>query len=119
MTRFVVTGCARSGTSYTARLLAQGLPRVAQKVGEEAVETVIAALAGGVRDGAPAASEGPSSASAPPLVSEAADLLFHLLVLLHASGADPLAVTRELARRHRERAAAAGANEASRSGGPR
>jgi phosphoribosyl-ATP pyrophosphohydrolase len=52
--------------SYVARLFAQGRPRMAQKLGEEAVEAVIAAIAGD-RDG---------------LVGEAADLLFHLAVLL-------------------------------------
>jgi phosphoribosyl-AMP cyclohydrolase / phosphoribosyl-ATP pyrophosphohydrolase len=53
-------------TSYTARLVASGIPKVAQKVGEEAVETVIEAL-GNDRDR---------------LLNESADLLFHLLVLL-------------------------------------
>lgn len=71
--------------SYTARLLARGLPRVAQKVGEEAVETVIAAL-----------TEEEGS-----LVGEASDLLYHLLVLLTAKGVSPAALARELARRHR------------------
>lgn len=54
--------------SYTRRLLDRGLPKVAQKVGEEAVETVIAALA---EDGNA-------------LRNESADLLYHLLVLLRA-----------------------------------
>lgn len=54
--------------SYTRRLLDKGLPKVAQKVGEEAVETVIAALA---EDGNA-------------LRNESADLLYHLLVLLRA-----------------------------------
>ena len=57
-------------SSYTARLFDAGLERISQKVGEEGVETVIAALCGD--DTA--------------LKSEAADLLFHLLVLLHARG---------------------------------
>jgi phosphoribosyl-ATP pyrophosphohydrolase/phosphoribosyl-AMP cyclohydrolase len=56
--------------SYTARLLQEGVSRTAQKVGEEAVETVIASLTG------------PDSA----LSDEAADLLYHLLVLLRARG---------------------------------
>ncbi|MBA2656284.1 MAG: bifunctional phosphoribosyl-AMP cyclohydrolase/phosphoribosyl-ATP diphosphatase HisIE [Tatlockia sp.] len=56
------------GSSYTAQLLASGLNRCAQKVGEEAVETVIAAV----------------SQNREELISEAADLLFHLLVLLQA-----------------------------------
>lgn len=57
-------------TSYTARLLQGPIERVAQKVGEEAVETVIAALA-----------EDEGSLS-----GEAADLIYHLLVLLRARG---------------------------------
>lgn len=56
--------------SWTARLLAQGVKRVAQKVGEEGVETALAGVAG------------PDSE----LNSEAADLIYHLLVLLHARG---------------------------------
>lgn len=84
-------GSADPAGSYTARLLSSGLARVAQKVGEEAVETVIAALA-------PA---GPESDER--LTSEAADLLFHLLVLLAARGVPARAVAEELVRRHRER----------------
>lgn len=57
-------------SSYTARLLAEGTARAAQKVGEEAVETALAAVSGD--DAA--------------LCGEAADLLFHLLVLLRARG---------------------------------
>ncbi len=71
-------------SSYTRRLLDQGLDRVAQKVGEEAVEVVIAALAG-VHERT---------------ISESADLLYHLLVLLEASGVDPLEVAAELELRH-------------------
>ena len=54
--------------SWTARLLAEGVKRVAQKVGEEGVETALAGVAG------------PDSE----LASEAADLVYHLMVLLHA-----------------------------------
>lgn len=54
------------GSSYTERLLAEGSKRVAQKVGEEGVETALAAVAGD-RD---------------ELLNESADLLYHLLVLL-------------------------------------
>ena len=61
---------------------------MAQKVGEEAVETVVAALA-----------EGPAG-SAERLASEAADLLFHLLVLLRARGVDVSRVASELRGRH-------------------
>ena len=78
--------------SYTARLLAAGLPRVAQKVGEEAVETVIAALdgTGGGKD-----TDGRNA-----LVEEGADLLYHLLVLLLASGVEPGQLAAELQNRH-------------------
>jgi phosphoribosyl-ATP pyrophosphohydrolase/phosphoribosyl-AMP cyclohydrolase len=54
--------------SYTASLFAEGITRIAQKVGEEGVETALAA-----------------ATHAPNLASEAADLLYHLLVLLEAS----------------------------------
>ena len=70
--------------SYTSRLLQSGIERVAQKVGEEGVETAIAAVAGR-RDR---------------VVSESADLLYHLLVLLQASGVEPGEVAEELLRRH-------------------
>ena len=71
---------ARPAGSYTARLLDQGPAAVAQKVGEEAVEVVVAALA---QDG-------------PRLAAESADLLYHLLVLLEARGVPTEAVWREL-----------------------
>lgn len=79
--------------SYTARLFAEGLPRIAQKVGEEGVETVIAGL--------DASEKGRER-----LVTESADLLFHLLVLLEARGVAPEEVARELERRHTDRSAA-------------
>ncbi|RMH22244.1 MAG: bifunctional phosphoribosyl-AMP cyclohydrolase/phosphoribosyl-ATP diphosphatase HisIE [Acidobacteria bacterium] len=82
---------ADPAASYTARLLARGLPRIAQKVGEEATETVVAALAGDDDE----------------LASETADLLYHLLVLLLAAGVDPQAVARALAERHAVRSAPA------------
>ena len=75
---------ADPATSYTARLLREGIERVAQKVGEEGVETAIAAVAGR-REG---------------VVSESADLLYHLLVLLQASGVEPGEIAEELLRRH-------------------
>lgn len=53
-------------TSYVAKLAARGRAKIAQKVGEEAVETVIAAMTGD-REGA---------------IGESADLLFHLMILL-------------------------------------
>lgn len=57
---------ASADSSYVASLFAKGREKIAQKVGEEATETVIAALSGD-----------PAK-----LTSEAADLLFHLLILL-------------------------------------
>lgn len=73
--------------SYTARLLAQGLPRIAQKVGEEATETVIASLTMNNDDDTE-------------LVGEASDLLYHLLVLLLDRGVEPSRIAAELQRRH-------------------
>ncbi|MEO0971795.1 MAG: bifunctional phosphoribosyl-AMP cyclohydrolase/phosphoribosyl-ATP diphosphatase HisIE [Pseudomonadota bacterium] len=72
-------------TSYVAKLLRRGLPKVAQKVGEEGVEVALATV--GEDD------EG--------LVGEAADLLFHLLIALQARGLSLTDVTDELARRRR------------------
>ena len=69
--------------SYVARLNAKGLAKIAQKVGEEGVETVIAALTDD-RAG---------------LVGEAADLIFHLLVLLNTKDVPFDEVLAELARR--------------------
>ena len=69
--------------SYVARLHAKGLGKIAQKLGEEATETVIAALTG----------------SAAELTGEAADLLFHLMVLLRARDVAFDDVLVELARR--------------------
>jgi phosphoribosyl-ATP pyrophosphohydrolase len=74
---------ADPASSYVARLLASGRAKIAQKVGEEAVETVIAALAGSQYE----------------LVSEAADLLFHLAVLLAEQGLSLDNVMVELERR--------------------
>ena len=69
--------------SYVAKLHAKGLPKIAQKLGEEATEAVIAALSGDEEE----------------LVGEAADLLFHLMVLLGARGVTLAAVLAELERR--------------------
>ena len=86
---------ARAGedpsVSYTARLLEEGIKRVAQKVGEEGVETALAAVSG----------------DADELVAEAADLVFHLIVLLKASGRSWSDVAGELERRHKARSATA------------
>ncbi len=69
--------------SYTASLFFRGRHKIAQKLGEEAVETVIAACSGD--DSA--------------IVPEAADLIFHLLVLLADAGLSLDDVRQELARR--------------------
>ena len=74
---------ADAAASYTARLLAGGTPLCAQKLGEEAVETVIAATRG----------------DAGATIAESADLLYHWLVLLAALDIDPADVYAELARR--------------------
>jgi phosphoribosyl-ATP pyrophosphohydrolase len=74
--RLFTTIASRRGgdpsVSYTAKLFSQGRGRIAQKLGEEAVETVIAAV------------EGSSG-----LVNESADLLYHLLVLWADAGIAP------------------------------
>ena len=75
----------RPEDSYVARLAAAGVSRAAQKVGEEGVETALAAV---TRDG-----EG--------LASEAADLVFHLLVLLRICGISLQDVLEKLADRRR------------------
>jgi phosphoribosyl-ATP pyrophosphohydrolase/phosphoribosyl-AMP cyclohydrolase len=71
--------------SYTARLLDKGVKRIAQKVGEEGVETALAGV-GETND---------------KVVEESADLLFHLLVLLRARGIALADVVRALESRHR------------------
>ena len=70
-------------SSYTAKLFARGAPKIAQKLGEEAVETVIAAL----------------SEDRAAVTAESADLLYHLLVLWAERGVAPEDVWAELARR--------------------
>jgi phosphoribosyl-ATP pyrophosphohydrolase len=74
---------ADPGESYVASLKARGLPAIARKLGEEATEAVVAALSG----------------SDDELVAEAADVLFHLTVLLAAKGLSLALVMAELARR--------------------
>jgi phosphoribosyl-ATP pyrophosphohydrolase/phosphoribosyl-AMP cyclohydrolase len=71
--------------SYTARLLEKGVARVAQKVGEEGVELALAGAAQGEDK----------------VVEEAADLLFHMLVLLRARGLTLREVVQKLESRHR------------------
>lgn len=74
---------ADPSSSYTAKLLSKGAPKAAQKLGEEAVETVIEAMRGD-----------PSTVAA-----ESADLLYHLCVVWAATGVTPDQVWAELARR--------------------
>lgn len=74
---------ADPATSYVARLFRKGRGKIAQKVGEEAVETVIAAL----------------SADDAALIGESADLIFHLAVLLADRGVSLDDVLAELDRR--------------------
>jgi phosphoribosyl-ATP pyrophosphohydrolase/phosphoribosyl-AMP cyclohydrolase len=81
-------------TSYTARLLARGIERVAQKVGEEGVETALAAVSLDARG------EDGRDQRRTALIGEASDLLYHLLVLLQASGVEPDEIVDELVRRH-------------------
>lgn len=75
--------------SYVAGLMQAGAQRRAQKVGEEAIELVLAAAAGDTGE----------------QIEEAADLLFHLLVLLNAADIRLADVVAVLERRHRERRA--------------
>jgi phosphoribosyl-ATP pyrophosphohydrolase len=74
---------ASPATSHSARLLARGTAKVAQKLGEEAVETVIEATRGN-RDA---------------VVTESADLLYHLIVVWVDAGVAPAEVWAELRRR--------------------
>lgn len=74
----------RPAGSYTVHLFDAGVRRIAQKVGEEAVETALAAVA---QDDAA-------------LLGEAADLLYHLVVLLRARGLSLGDVAQSLAKRH-------------------
>lgn len=85
--------------SYTRRLLERGVDRIAQKVGEEATETIIAGLR--LRIGA----------GREEVIGEAADLLYHLLVFLMACEVSPVEVLEELAARHRQEAAGSASHE--------
>jgi phosphoribosyl-ATP pyrophosphohydrolase/phosphoribosyl-AMP cyclohydrolase len=71
--------------SYTTYLLREGIDKIGKKVGEEAAEVIIAA-----KNGQPG-----------PLAGETADLIYHALVMLLASGVSPDAVYQVLADRHR------------------
>jgi phosphoribosyl-ATP pyrophosphohydrolase len=81
----VIAERARSGDpdSWTAKLYAKGIGKAAQKLGEEAVETVIAAVSGDTKA----------------VISESADLLYHWLVVLGISGVSLADVMAELERR--------------------
>jgi phosphoribosyl-ATP pyrophosphohydrolase len=70
-------------TSYTARLFSRGRAKIAQKLGEEAVEAVIEGVGNNPKA----------------LIGESADLLYHLLVLWAAAGVSPADVAAELTRR--------------------
>ena len=87
LTRLEATVLARlaadPGSSYVASLAARGAPVIARKLGEEAVEVVVAALSGSEQE----------------LVGEAADVLFHLTVLLAVKGVRLERVMAELERR--------------------
>jgi phosphoribosyl-ATP pyrophosphohydrolase len=81
----IVAARGRSGDpdSWTAKLFARGIDKAAQKLGEEAVETVIAAVKG----------------DAEALVLESADLLYHWLVVMALAGIPLSSVLAELERR--------------------
>ena len=82
--RIVATRAAASPEeSWTAKLVAAGQAKAAKKLGEEAIETVIAAIEG----------------EKGPLVSESADLLYHLMVVLKIGGVELQEVMAELERR--------------------
>lgn len=87
LTRLEATIAARRSSapdeSYVAQLRARGLPVIARKLGEEAIETLIAALSGSDEE----------------LTKEAADVLFHLMVLLAEKGIPLADVFAELDRR--------------------
>jgi phosphoribosyl-ATP pyrophosphohydrolase len=74
---------AAAEDSWTAKLIAKGPEKVAEKFGEEAIEAVIEAVKGDTQG----------------LTCEAADVLFHLLVMLHSRGVNLEDVLGELARR--------------------
>lgn len=76
---------SRPDASYTARLFQEGLPKIAQKVGEEGTEVVVAALAQDDQR----------------LIEEIADLTYHTLVLISARGLTPAHIAAELEKRHK------------------
>lgn len=78
--RIAVRAAASPEESYTAKLIARGIDKVAQKLGEEATEAVIAAVTHNRAE----------------LVKESADVLYHLLVVLKAEGVPLSEVMAEL-----------------------
>lgn len=78
---------ASPGSSYTASLYAKGTKRIAQKVGEEAVETALAATVHNRQE----------------TIDEASDLVYHLLVLLQQENLDLSAIAQNLKRRHEKK----------------
>jgi phosphoribosyl-ATP pyrophosphohydrolase len=97
--RIVATrAIADPADSWTAKLLAKGPEKVAEKFGEEAIEAIIEAVKG----------------DAGALTNEAADVLFHLLVMLKSRGVALADVMNELARRQ---GASGIAEKAARKGG--
>lgn len=77
--------------SYTSKLFAKGIAKIAQKVGEEGVETAIAAVKNDRQE----------------IISESADLIFHLLVLLVDRNISVAEVLHELEERHNDTKASA------------
>jgi len=87
--RRAISGCssksADPASSYTAKLYASGTKRIAQKVGEEGVETALAATVNDREE----------------LTNEASDLIYHLLVLLQDQDLDMTAIIENLRARHK------------------
>jgi phosphoribosyl-ATP pyrophosphohydrolase len=81
--RIAQRAAASADESYTAKLIGRGINKAAQKLGEEATEAVIAAVTGDQDE----------------LVKEAADVLYHLLVVLKAADVPLADVMAELDRR--------------------
>ena len=78
--RIAIRAAASPDESYTAKLISRGMEKCAQKLGEEAIEAVIAAVTGNREE----------------LVKESADVLFHLLVVLRAANLPLAEVMAEL-----------------------
>jgi phosphoribosyl-ATP pyrophosphohydrolase len=83
MADIAIKAVASPEQSYTAKLLAKGTAKCAKKFGEEAVELALAAVMGDIKE----------------TTAEAADVLYHLLVLLKSAGIAPEDVMAELQRR--------------------